>query len=94
MLLFVRNPFWQAILDGRKTYELRAGARYSNIQPGATLSLNGRLRVRVEAVELCRSIRAALCSCEKSGYPLTERALAECYPGVTEFRIFHFSQIP
>ena len=51
MLLFVKQRFVDQIRAGTKTFELRAGSRYSKIRPGDSLSINGRFRVTVERVE-------------------------------------------
>ena len=94
MLLFVRNPYYAAICRGEKRYELRAGGRYRNVKPGDTLSINGRFRVLVEAVEVCRSLQAAIDASELAKWPVTAEAIRACYPDAEEFRLFHFSRIP
>ena len=94
MLLFVRNPYYGAIKAGLKRYELRSGARYANVKPGDTLSINGRFRVLIEAVEVCLSERAALAACARSGYPLTSADIRACYPDARDLRLFHFSLMP
>jgi len=38
MLLFVKKRFADAIRDGSKTLEIRAGSRYRNLAPGDSIS--------------------------------------------------------
>lgn len=92
MLLFVRKQYSDAIKQGLKTYEVRAGARYSKIRPGSALSINGHFRVSVTRVERHDSIENLLTSLAGMPFPLSAADMEACYPGVSsEFYVFHFT---
>jgi len=86
-LLFVKGPFAEAIRAGRKTLEIRAGARYAQIARGDSLSINGHFRVRVldveraetraEAMKTLRG-RHTLAGCATAD--ILRAALRDCYP--------------
>lgn len=79
MLLFVRNPYYREILAGRKRFEFRAGQRYRHVRAGDTLSINGKLRVVVTAVDRLTE---------------STPELRDCYPDSTgPFFRFHFDKI-
>jgi hypothetical protein len=86
MLLFLKQRFVNQILAGTKTCEIRYGARYRNVRPGATLSINGRFRVVVDRVDV--HDRGILV-----GTGLVSAAdLADCYGAVDgPFYVFHFT---
>jgi hypothetical protein len=85
MLLFVKQRFVDQIRAGTKTWEIRYGARYRNVRPGDSLSINGRLRLNVECADV--HTRASLLA---AGL-VSETDLADCY-GAAEgpFYVFHF----
>jgi hypothetical protein len=86
MLLFVKQRFVDQIQAGTKTWEIRYGARYRNVRPGDSLSINGRLRLNVERVDV--HARASLLA---AGL-VSAIDLADCY-GAAEgpFYVFHFT---
>jgi ASC-1-like (ASCH) protein len=90
MLLFVRNPYWQAIVEGRKRFEIRAGSRYRNLRPGAWLSINGKLRVRLIGVTRLESSAAAERLSIASGYRVSVEQLHACYPLGGPYYFLHF----
>jgi len=51
MLLYIKQRYYDEIVSGAKTYEIRAGTRYRNVTAGDCLSLNGRASFTVERVE-------------------------------------------
>jgi hypothetical protein len=51
MLLYIKQKYFDEIMAGTKTYEIRAGARYRNVAAGDLLSLNGRAVIAVARVE-------------------------------------------
>ena len=91
-LLFVRNPYAAAILEGRKTFEVRAGAKYANVKAGEHLSINGRLRVEVTRVDRYDDAESLVNALRDSAFPLTRNDVSDCYPGVASgFYVFHFT---
>ena len=87
MLLFVKQRFVDQIRAGTKTWEIRYGARYRNVRPGDSLSINGRFRVTVERLDV--HTRTSLVA---AGL-VSETDLADCY-GAAEgpFYVFHFKR--
>jgi ASC-1-like (ASCH) protein len=91
MLLFVRNPYYQAICEGTKRYEMRAGPRYRNIKAGDQLSINGRFRVTVSRVEIFERAEEASRASSAAGYYLSVAAVRACYPAPSgPIYFFHF----
>jgi ASC-1-like (ASCH) protein len=91
MLLFVRNPYYAAIREGTKRYEMRAGHRYRNIRVGDQLSINGRFRVTVSRVEIFDRAEEASRASSAAGYYLSVAAIRACYPeGSGPIYFFHF----
>jgi|HubBroStandDraft_4_1064222.scaffolds.fasta_scaffold992165_1 hypothetical protein len=90
MLLFVRNPYYSAILDGSKRYELRAGPRYRNLCVGSTLSINGRVRKIVRRVERFSRPEEASRASRAAGYYLSVAAIRACYPDASDLVMLHF----
>jgi hypothetical protein len=82
MLLHVRNPYYSAIRDGLKTFEVRAGSRYARLDVGDTLSINGQFTVRVVRRETFATCDLLVCALATSAYPLTREAVDACYPGI------------
>lgn len=97
MLLFVKKRFADAIRDGSKTLEIRAGSRYRNLAPGDSISINGHFRKRVERVErvegrenLIASLRGRFHSAGVSDEREGVRAIRECYPDDSgEYFVLH-----
>jgi ASC-1-like (ASCH) protein len=91
MLLFVCNPYYQAICDGTKRYEMRAGSRYRSVKAGDQLSINGRFRVTVTKVEVFDRAEEASRASSAAGYYLSVAAIRACYPdGSGPIYFFHF----
>ena len=85
MLLFVKQRFVDQILAGRKSSEIRYGARYRNVRPGDSLSINGRFRVSVRRVDV--HARASLLA---AGL-ISAADLTDCYGAADGlFYVFHF----
>jgi ASC-1-like (ASCH) protein len=86
VLLFVRKQYSDAIRDGSKRFEIRAGSRYGKIAVGDSLSINGHFRVTVDAVDphTRESLIAAM--------PDWRDAIESCYPGdyPGPYFVFHF----
>ena len=90
MLLFVRNPYYAAIREGSKRYELRCGARYRNLRVGDELSINGRFRKRIRKIERFSRPEEASRASSAAGYYLSVAAIRACYPQAAELVMFHF----
>ena len=90
MLLFVRNPYYQAVKDGTKRYELRAGSRYRNIRVGDALSINGHFRKIVRKIEHFDRAEEASRASSAAGYYLSVAAIRACYPDQSNLIMFHF----
>lgn len=88
MLLFIRQKYVDQIRAGLKTWEVRAGKRYRNIQPGSVLSLNGRERVTVTRVEQGTAEEIAA-----RGLIDSAAELQAMYPSESVFRVFHFAAL-
>jgi hypothetical protein len=82
LLLFVRNPYFAAIRDGLKTFEVRAGSRYSRLDTGDSLSINGRFAVRITRRDIHISAASLIRALRSSSYPLTHQQIDACYPGL------------
>jgi ASC-1-like (ASCH) protein len=90
MLLFVRKKYSDAIRAGLKTFEIRAGKRYSKVRPGDQLSINGQFRVEVRRVEAHGTLRALI-----DAFPALADDIAACYPDAPgPFFVFHFRPPP
>ena len=86
MLLFVKQRFVDQILAGSKTCEIRYGARYRNVRPGDSLSINGRFRVIVERADSHTRDSLLLTGL------VSTADLADCYGTVDgAFYVFHFT---
>jgi ASC-1-like (ASCH) protein len=90
MLLFVRNPYYQAIAEGRKRFELRAGPRYRNLVPGSHISINGRFRKTIKRVERFTRPEEASRASRKAGYFLSVAAIRACYPDANDLVMLFF----
>jgi hypothetical protein len=90
MLLFVRNPYYSAIVDGSKRYELRAGPRYRNLTVGSRLSINGRFTKTVRRVERFSRPEEASRASRKAGYYLSVAAIRACYSDISDLVMLHF----
>ena len=85
MLLFVRKQYADAIREGRKPFEIRAGARYRNVRPGDVMSINGAFRAVVTRVD--RHTRDSLIA----AMPDWSAAVQSCYPdNPGPYFVFHF----
>ena len=85
MLLYVRKQYADAIREGRKPFEIRAGARYRNVRPGDEMSINGNFRVTVTRVD--RHTRDSLIA----AMPDWADAVRLCYPdNPGPYFVFHF----
>lgn len=87
MLLFVKKRFADALRDGTKTLEIRAGQRYLRITVGRVLSINGRDRMRVVGVEhyetraeLLEALRGRHAAVGCASPVELREALRACYP--------------
>lgn len=99
MLLLVKSRFADAIQDGTKTLEIRAGSRYRNIRPGDAVSINGQFRRRVVQVELCAGsdlIARLRGRFHRAGFADEQdarEAIGNCYPELPEvFYLLHLSE--
>jgi len=90
MLLFVRNPYYAAIRDGVKRYELRSGSRYRNVRVGDSLSINGRFHKIVRKIEHFDRAEEASRASSAAGYYLSVAAIRACYPDAQPLVMFHF----
>ena len=90
MLLFVRNPYYAAIVEGRKRFELRAGTRYRNLVVGSQVSINGRFRKTVKRIERFSRPEEASRASRKAGYYLSVAAIRACYPDAADLVMLFF----
>lgn len=84
MLLFVRKQYADAIRQGTKPFEIRAGSRYAKVKKGDLLSINGHFQVRVIKVD--NHSRASILK----ALPDWTEAIESCYanhPG--PYFVFH-----
>lgn len=99
MLLLVKKRFADAIRDGSKTLEIRAGSRYRNIRSGDHISINGHFRKRVARVEehadratLIESLRGRFHQARFADEHDAQQAIRDCYPHEPgEFFVLHLS---
>lgn len=85
MLLLTKKIYSDAIREGSKQFEIRAGRRYRNVGVGDYLSINGYFRVTVDRVD-AHSRQSLI-----EAMPDWRAAIEDCYPGTeNEFYVFHF----
>jgi ASC-1-like (ASCH) protein len=99
VLLLVKKRFADAIRDGSKTLEIRAGSRYRNLRPGDPISINGHFRKRLTRVErhdgrdsLIESLRGRFHRAGFADERDGQQAIRDCYPhDPGEFFVLHLS---
>jgi hypothetical protein len=91
VLMFVRSPFWEDIVAGRKRFEIRAGPRYAKLKTGDSLNLNGKLRVRISRIEECSNASEAERASIRAGYRVSAEKIADIYTEQSGLRLLHFS---
>jgi ASC-1-like (ASCH) protein len=72
VLLLIKKKYFDQIVAGTKTYEIRAGSRYRNIKAGDRLSLNGRARfpvVRVQEFSHAEQLPEDVSDCYAADHP-------------------------
>jgi ASC-1-like (ASCH) protein len=99
VLLLVKKRFADAIRDGSKTLEIRAGSRYRNLRPGDSISINGHFRKRLTRIEqhvtsaaLIAALRGRFHEAGFANERDGQQAIRDCYPrepGV--FFVLHLS---
>jgi len=51
MLFFTQKRYQEALREGRKTIEIRAGSRYAKLEVGRLISINGLFKMRVIRID-------------------------------------------